>query len=104
MYHISGGWIRADLEGDQHAFDVDLLPEGGYAQNCNEGFKTICGLIATRLTPLRSGADLRAYFKRTKCEICETHVITRLDEESRKRHERDVKKYHGESWWPSENK
>ncbi len=99
MYSICGGWIKADIEGDQHAFDVNLLEGGGYEKNCDEGYRTLCGLLATHLSPLRLGADLRAYFNRTKCEICETRVLTRLDDKSRERHERDVKKHYGESWW-----
>lgn len=72
------GWLPSDLDasGEQHAFRLDMGPElgAGYIMNCGDGFQTLCGKVAKKITDYPDTEEgIHCYMKTIlKCETCET--------------------------------
>jgi len=64
-------WPYSDLPDERHAFRVDLTA-CKYSENCAEGFRTLCGLVAKEILAI-SRDDPRHKIERSKpiCELCE---------------------------------
>jgi hypothetical protein len=86
------GWLKSNLSGERHAFDVDFPADGRFRPNSSGGYRALCGVVARKLErPQVGSAAFHDFMNLPRCEACES--LEPIDEEARRRRDADVRRW-----------